>query len=232
MFGTYTPPFSLEIGKVRCSMTADGPAWRYLREDGDTRQEAVFGKSPICRLHPIEPLQLPKPLAKALVIQFDQSLNLAPREELDLFLTFPTEIGVFLEVGETPLLHDVFSLVRPKLSYYGNLIGGTLCRYHDGKVSFQTPEPDPLECGILSLRARNATDKWAKISKVLLPGGGMRLLFNEKHVVMSARMRVTGADMGEVECLDGDDSGMTVSLQANGGKRGTASRKSVMDGGV
>jgi len=203
MYGTHPPPLVLEDEQVKIRIESHGESWAYSRVVGEDQVRQLVSGNPTFSIHPIEPLQLPKPLARALTIQFEESLSLGPLAKTQVFLTFPIEIGVFIGNQKQFQLFDAFCLGKPKYSLYGKAGPvGILCRHHQSSLYSEIPTVNPLLLGILRLNIHNTTNRWVTLTRVMLGAYGMKLAYNQNLVGMAATMEIIDRDVAEVEGSD------------------------------
>ncbi len=198
MFGSFRPPFELSDFDVKVFLRHEG-TWTY-RRSGEKSLERVVTGYPLFHVHPIEPLQLPSPVARALYIKFEEALTFQPNSTTVLYLTFPLEVGVFLDHKEAPQLLDVLSLTPPRMTLYGERLTGLICRYHSSAVYFSPPDVEPMKFGILKLEVHNLTH-WETLSRVVLPSHGMKLFFKNGLASMFAIIKIQDRERASVECL-------------------------------
>lgn len=198
MYREFEPPFELpDIGVevLECSKNT----WLYRRHS-DAKTERVVHGRPSFLLNPIEPLQVPKPLARNLMIHLEKPITIAPQSKTLLYLTFPIEVGVFLVRDSNHKRIDEFSLCSPKYTFIGKTNDGILCRFHSSEVFFEIPTLDQ-SLGLLRLEVVNYVNHWSTINRVLFKAHGMKIYFAKNLASMSASMRIIDRDKAEIECL-------------------------------
>jgi hypothetical protein len=117
------------------------------------------------------------------------------------FLTFPIEVGIFVEgLRETEVL-DVFSVESPKYSLYGSPHQGIITRYATSGRHRDIPPVDGIREGVLKLAIRNSLSVWTRVSRLVLDEAQIHLYVSE-FAGMMAMMRITGAEVAEVTGVD------------------------------
>lgn len=188
--------------------------YNYHRALGQWKRDAsISAKNGHMIIHPIEPLYLPEAITDFLEVNFDE-IMIEPRGTSIVFLTFPIEIGVFVEASGAANILDVVSFKSPKYSLYGSANRGVITRWHRSKTYSFFPQIKNYEEGILRLEIQNTTTDWVSVSRVVIFEKGMRIYFNDRIVSMSAEMIVTSADSARVTGVDKPlREGMTPSLR-------------------
>lgn len=204
MFGTHTSPLKVSARDITISVQPEGEMLRYMRTCKDTTVDKLLvasrAKLLIC---PVEPVNTPKnDITQCLQISFSDTLVVAPKAHKKVFVTFPVEIGVFLDTKSGHDLVDVFTLAREKYTLYGDVTLGTICKYWSSDVSTTAPSPDPLEEGVMELAINNTTNSWVKVTKVVFNAVGMHLYYGPKRVAMKTSMRVLGPESAETTTMD------------------------------
>lgn len=151
-------------------------------------------------VHPVEPFNVGAGHAGHLEIEFPMLILEAGATET-IFLTFPIEIGVFVEgLRDTEIL-DVFSVERRKYSLYGSPYRGVITRFARSARHREPPAVDGAREGVLKLTIRNSLSEWARVSRVVLPEAEMYLYIAE-FAGMMAVMRITGREVAEITGID------------------------------
>ncbi len=204
MYGTYDIPISLQSEGISLSIERRDDAVVYRRQLGDEKAEKLLlgGGSGSIVINPVEPLNLPRDLTPYLYLDFQSTVALGPKMSSTVFVTFPVEIGVFLqERGEVEIL-DIFTLARQKYTLYGDPRNGLLCRYWSTPVGTTAPSAGRLHEGVMELKLANGTGSWVEVNKAVFSGYGMKLFYNDDLVGMRAEMEVTGATTAQTDCRD------------------------------
>jgi hypothetical protein len=200
MFGRHDYSFQYSSDTITFGLQPDGEYYRYFREmKGEKRIEknvvSQRGKIVVC---PVEPVNLPEPIATYLEIAFNPIL-LEPFSKRTLFLTFPIEIGVFVVAKKAIKALDIFSFVPQKYSLYGPPNGGVITRWANSPVYGELPEVNPLECGVIKLTVNNTTKEWVEVSRALFEAYSMKMYYSSEMVSMTAAMRIATPIAAETE---------------------------------
>jgi hypothetical protein len=146
-------------------------------------------------VHPVEPLALPKPVTRFLEIQFPP-LIIGPYSEEAAYMTFPLDIGIFIQgKGDIERL-DLFSLREPQYSLYGPPDRGVITRYHESGVTAWIPDIAPLYDGLLHITFHNASRNWIEVSRAVFESTSMVLFFDE-IACMEAGMEIFSSLVAE-----------------------------------
>lgn len=131
MFGSYPIPFRIEKGEIRLGIDGEDPL-RYYRTGPETDISKHLASAPDqIFIQPVEPVNLPDPdVAHHLELRFPLQV-IGPGEEIRIDLTFPVEIGVIARFPADCVRIDLFSLIHPKFSLYGEPDSGIITRWHD-----------------------------------------------------------------------------------------------------
>lgn len=200
MFGRHDYTYQYSSDEISLGFRQEGDFYRYFREvRGGGKVEKIIvserGKIVVC---PIEPVNLPEPVATYLEIDFD-SLLLEPFSKKTIYLTFPVEVGVFVVAKKDIKPLDVFSFVPQKYSLYGPSNGGVITRWAYSPVYAEIPEVNPLECGVLRLTLNNTTREWVEVARALFEAYSMKIYYSAGMVSMSAQMRILSSKTAETE---------------------------------
>jgi len=196
VFGRHTIPFRLEDSGISIETRRDGHFTLYERVSLSERVEKRLGFTEgFLTINPVEPVNLPQEITGAVEFHFTP-IAVMPLSEVEVFLTFPVETGVFSGTGDNFTLIDVFSLAQPKYSLYGSPERGIITRHVETGVSNDVPTVNPLEEGVLSLRIRNAGRDWVWVSRAVFESSSLRIFYGP-HAAMSAEMVVYSRLLGE-----------------------------------
>jgi len=206
MYGSYDIPISLEAEGISISLERRDDSVVYRRQLGDESVEKLLlgGSGGSIVINPVEPLNLPRDLTPYLYLDFQRPVALGPKTSSTVFVTFPVEIGVFLQGhGEVEIL-DIFTLARQKYTLYGDPRNGILCRYWSTPAGAATTAPCAarLHEGVMVLKLINATGVWVEVNRAVFSGYGMKLYYNDDLVCMKAEMEVTGATAAHTDFKD------------------------------
>jgi len=200
MFGRHDYSFQYSNDQITFGLQPDGECHRYFREmKGGKRIEknvvSQRGKIVVC---PVEPVNLPEPVATNMEIEFDP-LFMEPFSKKTIFLTFPVEIGVFVVAKKAIKALDIFSFVPQKYSLYGPSNGGAIARWAYSPIYGEIPGVNPLECGVIKLTVHNTTKEWVEVSRALFDAFSMKLYYSSELVSMTAVMRILSSKTAETE---------------------------------
>jgi uncharacterized protein len=232
-FGEKTPPFTMERDTITIRTEFKNGLLEYYRNcDGREQSHWVAFKDSGIRIHPVEPLHVPKMLTHLLMISFENPIFVEPQHSLDVFLTFPVEIAVLTTHSASDEILDVFSAARTKYTLYGEPHNGVICRHWSSPAATEHPENSLTHQGVLSLTIKNETTRWITVSKSVFNGYGMKLYFNKSVVAMKAVMRIMGKNLAETDFLAGPvEPDMQLSTELFAVKKlSMQSRKYVMEG--
>jgi hypothetical protein len=202
LFGSFPWPCTHDAdGIYTISIEREGAFSRYHRvcEDGWLEKTLVSEGSRVF-VHPVEPINLPKEVTRFLELVFPPVL-IAPESEKTVFLTFPVEIGVFLEKNGEYALLDVFSRCTPKYSLYGSPENGVITRFSSGTVSDTVPEIDPSRDGVMQLTLRNTSRSWVEVSRAVFESSLMPIYF-DTGAAMVGEMVIFSKMIAETKLLD------------------------------
>ncbi|MFO8109566.1 MAG: DUF432 domain-containing protein [Thermoplasmata archaeon] len=196
MYGDYDLPFELDNDQFSITAESSEDGFTYTRAIGDDiLSKDILTDKATMNISPIEPLNLPMKLTSALLIEFEKGAVLKPQSKRRLFLTFPVELGVFLYGRKEEKTIDIFSLVKPKYTLYGDVSTGTICKYWKSEIHPGIPSVDNLYEGIIELVAINNSSEWVEVHKAVFNAYGMKIFYDEKLVAMRARMAIKAEDM-------------------------------------
>jgi hypothetical protein len=189
VFGRYGADFSYSDKNITISVERTGTPPRYVRACRDERIEKILptGEGSVI-INPVEPVNLPLPITRLLEIAFPATV-LLPKSERRVFLTFPVEIGVFLEAGGDLHVLDIFSCTPAKYSLYGLPGTGQITRWHRSEVYEKAPVTDRFFLGVLDLTLKNTSAETIEVSRTVLDSNSMHLSYGE-YVSMKAVMEV------------------------------------------
>ncbi len=198
-YGKFNFDYAVNFKGLRLGFEDKNGMYQYTRDILGWKSTAnVAVKDGCFYLQPIEPLNLPDNVTDFIEITFD-TITIEPNGTATIFLTFPIEIGVFVESksGERNLL-DIITFCHPKFSLYGLPSRGVITRVHQSKVSGMPPCVRNYQEGILRLEIENDTDEWASIGRVVLYQKGLTLFYDDVSVTACAKMVVKSSDMADV----------------------------------
>ncbi|MDD1668750.1 MAG: DUF432 domain-containing protein [Methanomicrobiales archaeon] len=201
MFGEFTPPWQFEGNGFSLSLEMQEGHYQYRRDlAGEKVERSISVGLSRLLVHPVQPFNAGSGTATHLELEFP-SLILEPGSIETIFLTFPIEIGIFVEgLRETEVL-DVFPLDRPKLSLYGSPQKGIITRFARSGRHRDIPAVDGAREGVLKLAIRNSFSEWTRVSRVVLPEDQIHL-YAGGYAAMLAMMRITGRCVAEIMGVD------------------------------
>jgi hypothetical protein len=202
MFGSHNIPLTIEKDGIFLSIEREKVMMYYRRASLDTKIEkiilAIGGKIII---NPIEPLNVPKKITTNLLIEFKKSVMIEPKAKRKIYLTFPVEIGIFMSGNEFFDIIDIFSLIKPKFTLYGDPRNGIISKYYSSEVFSSIPSVNPLYEGVLELKITNTTSKWIEVTRAVFDAYGMKLYYDDTLVSMKAAMTLE-KDVAETDFID------------------------------
>jgi hypothetical protein len=215
MFGQYDIPTLIEQEGITVSVQKEGENILYRREClGENIEKILVASSGKLLLNPVEPVNKPKAIASHLLIEFANALQVEPRGTMNIFLTFPVEISVFIPFNEELEVIDTFTLARQKFTLYGDPISGVICKYWKSSIYTAEPSLNRIEEGIIGLTIANTSTNWIEVTKAIFNAYGMKIYYNDERVSMKANMRLKSAQSAETEFLDDPLShGMSTSIE-------------------
>jgi hypothetical protein len=197
VFGEFAPPYRYDGGDLSLSVEMREGHYQYRRDlAGAWVEKAVSAGLTRLLVHPVEPFYTGSETGRYLELEFPP-LVLEPGATETVFLTFPVEIGVFVEGLQDTEVIDAFSLTRPKFSLYGTPRHGFITRFARSDRHREIPPVDRAREGVLKLALRNSLAEWASVSRVVLPDTEISVYASE-FAGMMAMMRITGRDKAEV----------------------------------
>lgn len=201
MFGEFSPPYRYEGDGLSLSLEMREGHYQYRRDlAGEQVEKSISVGLSRLLVHPVEPFHAGSGIAGHLEVEFPQLILEAEATET-IFLTFPIEIGVFVEgLRETEVL-DVFSVEKPKYSLYGSPHRGVITRFARSGRHREPPAVEGFRQGVLKLTIRNSLSEWARVSRVVLSEAEMHL-YVSGFAGMMAVMRITGRDVAEITGID------------------------------
>ena len=201
-YGKFTFDYAVNFAGVSISLEQTRGLYHYRRALGKwTREANISAKDGRMLIHPIEPLYIPDAVTDFLEISFEE-IMIEPNGKTVVFLTFPIEIGVFIESKGKSDIIDIFSYKSPKYSLYGAANRGVITRWHKSKTHYYPPPVKNYEEGLLRLSIENRTGDWVSVSRVIIYEKGMHLYFDEQVVSMAAQMIILQEERAEVLGVD------------------------------
>jgi hypothetical protein len=203
MFGYHDTPVSIEKDDILISFEKKKERLLYKRScKGEDVEKILLTESKIVLINPIEPLHKPKELTPYLLIELEKPVVAEPKSTKKIYLTFPIEIGVFISGREEFKVLDILTLVKQKLTLYGEIRGGFICKHWQCEVHPAVPSLDPQREGVIELTITNTTARWHEINQVVFNAYGMKIYYTENTVALRANMKIYTGGIGEVEFYD------------------------------
>lgn len=199
MFGEIKLPTTIEHDNLLIKIDSDKSSMNYHRNiDGRKTDKIISIKQKNSLIiNPIEPTNTPEPISSHLLIDFDTSIVIEPQSNCSVFLTFPLEIGVFLENKKKHQMLDVFAFRPQKFTLYGEPTGGVICKYWPSAIHTTVPKVEPYMEGILELVIQNKSTDWHEITKAVFNAYHMKLFYQDDMVFMKGLMKILERDIAE-----------------------------------
>jgi len=202
MFGEYRYPFHCESDGITVEVTETDGLYLYHRVcNGETVKCYLHSGSGRIFIHPVEPVNLPKYVSHFLKIAF-KGIFIDQESRYSCYLTFPIEIGVFLESKGDMEIIDIFSLHSQKYSLYGTPTDGKVVRYHESDLFREIPDVDPLCEGVLSITIINEGKEIANVTGVVFDSSLMKIYYSDLRASMVARMHILSKGGAETEFVN------------------------------
>ena len=148
---------------------------------------------------PLPPVYVPRRFAAHLMIEFPVQV-IAPKEKRKLYLKFPIDVGVFLELENQYTLIDAFSLAKVKYALYCDPRNGVLARWWRSQAFAEPPRVHADSEGIMELEIVNIGGEWAEVSRGVFGCSGMPIYYSS-YAAVKARIDVRGKH-GETYFID------------------------------
>jgi hypothetical protein len=201
VFGEFSPPHQYEGGSLSLSVEMREGHYQYRRNlAGERVEKAISAGMNRLLVHPVEPFYTGTETAGHLEIEFPP-LIIEPGATETVFLTFPVEVGVFVEGLMDTEIIDTFSLGRPKFSLYGTPRRGVITRFARSDRHREIPAVDGAREGVLRLTVRNQLAEWTKVSRVVLDNQEMHL-YSSEFAGLVATMRIHARGVAEITGVD------------------------------
>jgi len=203
MFGYHNIPLKIEKEGISIFVKKTGDNLSYKREyTGEKVEKILLTSSDKIQINPIEPLHKPKELTPYLLVEFEKAIVIEPKAKKKIFLKFPIEIGVFISgQGDFKIL-DIITLMKQKLSLYGEVRGGIICKYWFSEVFSSVPSVNPIKEGVIELTITNTNPRWHEVSKAVFNAYGMKIYYNENTVSMKSHMKIMSGGIAEIDFYD------------------------------
>ena len=143
-------------------------------------------------------MNLPLNISPFLLIEFEKSIIIEPGSKQKIFLTFPTEIGIFVSQNNNKYnILDIVSLASEKYTLYGSHTHGMICKYWKSDVFTSSPKTDILREGVIELDISNETSEWMEAGKVVFNAYGMKIYHGDNRLSMMASLKIIGTSIAE-----------------------------------
>jgi hypothetical protein len=203
IYGYHDIPVEFRNNGIILDIRRKGDNLHFDREYNDERVEKVLlTKSQKILINPIEPLHRPKEITPYLLIKPKNPIVVEPKTKKTIYLKFPIEIGIFISGGEEFKALDILTIVKQKLTLYGEIRGGIICKFWESEVFDSIPTVDPLKEGVLELTINNTTARWHEITQPVFNAYGMKIYYGNNSVSMRAGMRIYTGGIAETEFYD------------------------------
>jgi hypothetical protein len=154
----------------------------------------ILSDNPEIIITPVEPVNKPKEITPYLLIEFEESLVIAPATTKRILLTFPIEIGVFLSNDKDHEVIDLIALTNPKYSLYGDPHTGVLCKYWKSGIHSSMPSLNNVLEGVFETTITNSTDEWVTMTKAVFNAYGMKIYYSDSMVSMKATIEIRAGE--------------------------------------
>ena len=203
LFGLHDIPLTINRQGISILVDKHSDSLIYKRETVDeTVEKVLLTDNARVLINPVEPLSKPKEITPFLHVEFKRVMMVEPRASKRVFLTFPIEIGVFITEKRDFEILDVFTLMKQKLTLYGDPRDGIICKSWASDVFSSIPSLNQFHEGVLSLKIINTTGKWLEVSQAVFNAYGMKIYYNKDLVSMKASMRIMSNKMAETDFVD------------------------------
>lgn len=209
MFGRYEEDFTVGRNGVSLAMDHVSRPPVYLREGlGETVRKILTSPDDRIVINPVEPVNLPREITRYLELDFPPVI-LNPGIQKTVYLTFPIEIGVFLESNGIYTNIDIFSFAPAKFSLYGTPGAGLITRWHRSDLFEEVPPVTPLTEGIMELTLVNKSPGTIELSRGVFESYGMSLYYSRELAAMKAVMSVFSPLVAETSFIKEPSCGCT-----------------------
>ncbi|WP_332450083.1 DUF432 domain-containing protein [Methanoculleus sp.] len=201
MFGRYNCTFHREEGDILVETEQNGGLLTYRRRcEGETFERLLVSKTGEFVINPVEPINLPSAITNFLLVEFSPMV-IEPGGSQTVYLTFPVEIGVFLEAPKDIEVLDVFGLGTQKYTLYGPPTSGLIARWYRSAVSTEIPTVECFREGVMELSINNLSHEWVEISRVVFDSTDMKIYYGD-FVATAATMKILSPILAETDFID------------------------------
>lgn len=203
LFGSFNIPNKIESKNIEISIKKEENLLIYSRKSQDENVEKILlQKEGKIIINPVEPLNLPKVITNYFLIELERVVIIEPRNSIEIFITFPIDIGIFISKKENFEIIDIFTLVTKRYTLYGDPQSGVICRYWKSDIYPKKPLKNPIQEGIMKLSITNTTGDWLEIKNIVFNANGMKIYYNNELVSLKAKLKILGKLNGETEFID------------------------------
>ncbi len=215
IYGTHSIPVEIKNEQIDITLEKHKDRIVYRRICvGEEIEKLVLRPDATIHINPIEPVNLPKEITPHLLIEFERSFIVGPKQTRELFVSFPVEIGIYISDNKNFEVIDILTVAKKKFTLYGEPQSGVICKYWKSNVYTSKPSVNPLYEGILKINVKNLMNMWNEITKIVLNAYGMKIYYNDKMVCMNANMKVLGKTTAETDFINSPiDKKMKKSLE-------------------
>jgi uncharacterized protein len=204
-WGPHRPPVKLVLDDaLSLTLEKSGAGYLYRREDqGGSIEKLIQCSKGEIYLCPVEPFHYPAEISHYLLLDFEHPVLLEPRNSVKLFLTAPLEIAVvFKHKRSDEAVLDRFGFLKPKLTLYGTVKNGLVCRYWKSSIHESVPHLNPLTEAVLQLKINNSSNRWAEVSQAVFSAQAMKIYYNQHLVALQAMMKINNELTAETTFID------------------------------
>lgn len=203
MFGYHDIPTELVQDPISVSVRRRGDSLHYRREAPDAKVEkTLLGEGGKIAVNPVEPVVRPREITPFLMIEFEKSITIEPRNKSRILLAFPVEIGIFISSTTGYDLLDALSLVKQKFTLYGDPKNGVICKHWRSGLYSTKPSLDPLRAGVMELVVANNSAVWVEVTKAVFNARAMKIYYRDDLVSASALMKIASPQIAETDFAD------------------------------
>ena len=203
IFGLHDVPLRIDREGISLSVEWVTGGVLYKRECMDDEvEDMLLSSSSKILINPVEPVNKPKKLTSHVLIEFEKPVFIEPHSKKTVFLKFPVEIGVFVHGKKDFQILDVLTLNKQKLTLYGDVISGVICKYWESEVYSTIPDTNPVYEGVIELNITNTTARWVEVTKAVFAAHGMKIYYSDDMVAMRANMRIMSKKVAEIDFVN------------------------------
>lgn len=173
-------PYELAIVK-----TEKGYMYRRFRESEVTREVLIpepGGKK--LHVYPAPPVIEYQEVTKHVLLRMPEPVVLSPGESVTFYATTPVDVLVDIEAEGERQTIDWFMPAKFKLSVYGTIDEGLLCRSYHTKLSRDISLGLDDGEAVFKLVLRNSMKKPVTLTKLVLPAEQMSLYYDDERAFL------------------------------------------------